>query len=184
MFLVLNVFVHVYFLVFSYLFCFVFDLTSWHNRKLLTPRYSPPNRPTTQTTQTTQHPTQHPPPRPITPPKGGVGRPPEGEEGRRKSEPPSYGEVEGIHFNALSFRSNKGNGRATDESSTPKGCGTPKELLKSWPFEIISKVKNWFQIYLFIVKKIFTKFQKQIKVFELLVCVFSFEFLVFSFQLW
>ena len=77
------------------------------------------------------------------PPKGeGGGEPPLKEEegweleeatttqgggGRRRSEPPSHGEVEGIHFNVLSFRSKKENGRATQrkqrKAAPPKGGG-------------------------------------------------------------
>ena len=70
-----SAFVHVliFHICFHFLCVLIFPCSHFsQNRKLLTPRHSPPNR-----AQPPNHPTHHPNTRPITPPKGGAARPPE-----------------------------------------------------------------------------------------------------------
>ena len=52
--------------------------------------------------------------------------------GGRRSEPPSYGEVEGSHLNVLSFHSKKGNGR-TVQRRQRKEAATQRRRREATP---------------------------------------------------
>ena len=67
--------------------------------------------------------------------EGGGGQPPPKEEGVRRSEPPSYGEVEGIHFNILSSASPSEEGRGREASPKRGGEGSTTKKRGSQRFE-------------------------------------------------